>query len=275
MFDIIHPDDRDSCKILFERILSGEPVENIETVFAAKDGRKVIVSGNINCRFEDGKPVATRGIFRNVTEIKRAEEDLRLKTALLEAESETTLDGILAVDNANLTILRNQQFVRMWDVPEAILAEHDDTKALQYAVSQTENPAAFLERIDYLYQHPDEKAQDEIRLKNGKVFDRYSSPLIGASGEHYGRIWYFRDVTEHRRAEQALWPWVWLSPVTFLPLFLNRSMAAVDKTKRECNCGNAPVQVRREGFGELNKRARKEGRLAFRYWDPAPSVTRI
>ncbi|HUZ46226.1 MAG TPA: PAS domain S-box protein [Terriglobia bacterium] len=73
MLDIIHPDHRKACQALFQRILSGETVENIETVFVTKDGRSVIVSGNINCRFEGGKPVATRGIFRNITESKRAE----------------------------------------------------------------------------------------------------------------------------------------------------------------------------------------------------------
>ena len=63
MFDVIHPDHQHACKIIFERILSGEAVENIETAFVAKDGRSVIASGNINCRFKDGKPVATQGIF--------------------------------------------------------------------------------------------------------------------------------------------------------------------------------------------------------------------
>ncbi len=36
------------------------------------------------------------------------------------------------------------------------------------------------------------------------MFDRYSSPLIGAAGEHYGRIWYLRDVTEPKRAAEEL-----------------------------------------------------------------------
>jgi PAS domain S-box-containing protein len=36
------------------------------------------------------------------------------------------------------------------------------------------------------------------------VLDRYSAPVVGKDGTSFGRIWTFRDVSERRRAEQAL-----------------------------------------------------------------------
>ena len=33
--------------------------------------------------------------------------------------------------------------------------------------------------------------------------ERYSSPVFGKDGKHYGRIWTFRDITKRKRAEES------------------------------------------------------------------------
>jgi len=76
MLDIIHPDSQDHCLKMFKQVLSGKPAHNIEATFIAKDGRKIAVEGSANCRFVNGKPSATRGVFRNVTERKHNETKL-------------------------------------------------------------------------------------------------------------------------------------------------------------------------------------------------------
>jgi PAS domain-containing protein len=54
-----------------------------------------------------------------------------------------------------------------------------------------------------LYADPDASSCDEIRLRDGRVFERWSEPQRFA-GSSVGRVWSFRDVTESRQAEQAL-----------------------------------------------------------------------
>ncbi len=141
----------------------------------------------------------------DITERKQAEEALTLKTALLEAESETTIDGILIVDESDHILLANKQFRLHFDVPEELLSSGDDRSVLNYFTDQVEDAEVFVERVKYLYGHSDEKSRDEFRLKNGKVFDRYSAPLVDLKGRRRGRIWYFRDMTEQRQAEAAVW----------------------------------------------------------------------
>ena len=41
--------------------------------------------------------------------------------------------------------------------------------------------------------------REEIEMKAGRVFDRDSAPLEDANGKKYGRVWYFRDITERKR----------------------------------------------------------------------------
>lgn len=62
------PDQIEHGRALFERIIAGESVTDIETVYMRKDGRRVHVAGSSSCRFEDGKPVATRTILHDVTQ---------------------------------------------------------------------------------------------------------------------------------------------------------------------------------------------------------------
>jgi len=78
LWDIIHPDYIPKYREIFQKVISGEPVDNIETLFITKDGENIIVEGNTNCRFEEGKAISTRGIFHDITERKQAEEQLQV-----------------------------------------------------------------------------------------------------------------------------------------------------------------------------------------------------
>jgi len=167
-------------------------------------------------------------VFDNITERKQAEEALLFKTALLEAQAETTLDGILAVDESDHIVLANKQFGRHFEMPEEMLSTQDDLIVLQHVRDKVEAPDAFVERVKHLYSHRDEKSSDEIRLKNGKVFDRYSAPLVDSKGRYRGRIWYFRDITDRRVAEDRVQYLAYYDGLTGLP---NRTLVQDRLTK--------------------------------------------
>jgi signal transduction histidine kinase len=134
----------------------------------------------------------------------RTENELRQKTALLEAQVDSTLDGILVVDGHGRKILQNQRFTDIFGIPKAIAEEQDNAAQLQFVASRVINPGQFREKILYLYAHPDAVSTDEIELVDHTLLDRYSAPVRDKAGKYYGRIWTFRDVTERRKLELEL-----------------------------------------------------------------------
>ena len=133
----------------------------------------------------------------DITDRKRAETELQFHNALLQAQQEATIDGIVVVNEKREWVSYNKQFMQMWGIP----LEMD---ALRIAEKNLVDVGAFWARLEYLYDHQDEIGRDELNLIDGRVFDRYSAPLFGPNGRYFGRIWRFNDVTAYKRIEEAL-----------------------------------------------------------------------
>jgi CheY-like chemotaxis protein len=147
---------------------------------------------------------SNRTLQTEVIQHTQSEEELRLKTAFLEAQVNSSLDGILVVDLQGKTILQNQRMVELLKLPLHILDSDDNEIQRRWVAGMTKNPEQFAERINYLYSHPNEIGRDETEFKDGTILDRYSAPVVGKDGKYYGRIWTIREITERKQLEARL-----------------------------------------------------------------------
>ena len=165
--------------------------------------RHIIVRYGVVCD-QTGRVVKTRGANQDITERKRAEEALRRANILLFTQKETSIDGILAVNETGTIILSNHRFADMWGVSRELVEAQVDAPVLRSVSDKVRDPQAYLQRVDYLYAHRNETSLEELALKDGRTFERYSAPMNGTDGRYYGRVWYFRDITERKRMEEAV-----------------------------------------------------------------------
>lgn len=128
---------------------------------------------------------------------------LHRQNATLKAQQEAAIDGILIVDENGNVVSYNQRFCELWQIPQEI-AGTCSQKILAWVIADVADPEEFLAKVNYLYQHPQAASRDEILFKDGRIFDRYSASVISPLGENYGRIWYFRDISDLRESEAEI-----------------------------------------------------------------------
>ena len=223
---------------LWSTITSGRPWSG-ELINKRKDGTTYTEEMTITPVTHESYGTANSyfiAIKRDVTERRRSDEALLLKNALLEAQTETTIDGILVVDECDRIILANKRFGTNFGIPNEMLANRNDRPIREYVMDQVEDPDGFVAKISYLNEHRDEKSRDELKLKDGKVFDRYSAPLVDTKGTYRGRIWYFRDITDRKIADERVKFLAYYDALTGLPnrtLFRDRMSKALASARRQ------------------------------------------
>lgn len=189
-----------------QKVMSGgKPLSGILEMIRCADGKIRWFSTNkVPLRDADGRVIGVLGAGNDITELKLTDEQLKLANTILRTQQETALEGILIVDEQRQIISYNRRFVDMWGIPEDVIVSHSDERAIKVINDRLEHPQKFAEKVAYLYDHPYERSFDEIKLRGNITFERYSAPMLGPDGKYYGRVWYFRDITEQKRAEEAL-----------------------------------------------------------------------
>ncbi len=135
----------------------------------------------------------------------RAEQERQQSLAMTSATLEATREGILVVDTAGHPIRMNHAFCNLWQLATDAPQSRDRETRCQQMATMLEAGAAppFLARIRFLYAHFSIEALDTLRLKDGRIIERFTYPLR-VDGSIAGRIWSFRDVTLQHRAMREL-----------------------------------------------------------------------
>lgn len=134
----------------------------------------------------------------------QAQEALQRTNSLLKAQQEAVTDGILIINERRHIVSYNHRFQAMWQIPAQLLQAGDSRPVLKSVLANLSTPREFITQIRFFDRHPQEVGYAEVYLKDGRVFDRYSGPVLSPEGDLYGRIWHFRDITERKRVEAEL-----------------------------------------------------------------------
>jgi len=153
-----------------------------------------------------GKDFSILRIFSQILESTferiQAEKALRENQEFLSAIFEAIAEGIIAINNDEHITRINERFIYMWRVQNEIVEKMDFELLLDNISNQLKNPKNFKKRMHDL-ENQTKNDFDMIFFKDGRIFEQYSCPIT-LEGKIVGRLWSFRDVSEHQHAEQEL-----------------------------------------------------------------------
>jgi PAS domain S-box-containing protein len=135
---------------------------------------------------------------------RHSETQLQLRVTILECQSEAAVDGIFVVSDEKVWLSHNSRFVQMWTLPPKIVQTRSTVAAFEWIMERMADPERFRQRILHIDHFRNEDIEDQILLKDGRIFDSYSTPVKTSEGIYYGRVWYCRDITQRNRAEKRL-----------------------------------------------------------------------
>jgi PAS domain S-box-containing protein len=143
-------------------------------------------------------------------EILQAKEALEWKTvelahslAMMQATLESATDGILVTDDTGKVTCFNRNFLEMWQIPREIMDSMEHRRVLEAICRQFSDPGAFLDRVVEIDASSPPETFDLLEMADGRVIERYSK-IQRIEQRNVGRVWSFRDVTERKRADEAL-----------------------------------------------------------------------
>ena len=198
---VVAPDHLEVVKRNLKEKISGASQTTYEVDCIAKDGRRITLEINSTAVYENGKPVAIQGIARDITERKLTEQALK--------DSEQRYRDLF--ENANDLLYTHDLEGNITSLNRAgeIITGYTREEALKMNFAQVVAP----EFLDLARQKMTQKLKGvqsksyelEIIAKNGqRVSLELSTRLIYQNGRAVGVQGIGRDITQRKRAEQAL-----------------------------------------------------------------------
>ncbi|HEC94897.1 MAG TPA: PAS domain S-box protein [Thermoplasmatales archaeon] len=202
LFDILRKDHIPHCMEIFERVKNGESVEGVETVFVTKDGREIVVEGNVNGRFKDGRFISCRGIFRDITERKKMEEELKESKSHFQMLFNLVADPVVVVDSRG-------KFLEVTDKVEEITGfkkeELIGKSFLKTRIVTPKSKEVLLKNLAGRITGGEIKPYEiEVVTKDGKKIPfEVNAAKITYKGKPADMV-VFRDITERKKMEEEL-----------------------------------------------------------------------
>jgi diguanylate cyclase (GGDEF)-like protein/PAS domain S-box-containing protein len=212
--DLVHPEDRARMAVTVRDLHAGKDGALAEFRIKQRDDSYIWVEASLKTIRDPVTriPLGILNSVRDITERKVAEQARRFQLSLIDAIHGVSLDGILVVDDKENVVSCNRRFGEVWQIPlpACLPGQLDqDTRMhdgglLEQAVARTKDPEAFVKRVEELYANRDQDDHCQIELKDGRTLERYSTSLRDKVGQYLGRAWFFRDISDHKLAEQRL-----------------------------------------------------------------------
>ncbi|MDO9035381.1 MAG: PAS domain S-box protein [Methanoregula sp.] len=191
--------DRDRVRENTQRVLSGESLGGVEYTAIRKDGTTFPVIIYADAILHQNTPAGIRGVLVDITELKQAQENLKRKDREMAAVLRDLRGVVVEYLDPSLKILwANDEVTREFGIhPDEVRRKRC------YEVIQNRNercpdcPVCISIKIGDI-------SEKEVTLPDGRLFLVRCNPVMDENGSVAGVVHAMINITEHKRAEEAL-----------------------------------------------------------------------
>ncbi len=168
-----------------------------ETLLRHADGSTLHVERRVRrVGFDAGLTVFVVSV-RDLSEKRRAEQELENLVAELRATLESTAEGVLVTDLDGGVRSFNQRFASIWELPPELLNRRDDAALLRHMQGCVLDLKHYSQRLSAMLEAPLLEGSDLLQLRSGQLIERVTLPQY-SRGQAIGRVYSFRDITQQR-----------------------------------------------------------------------------
>ena len=208
--DITHEDCREANRALAKELLAGKRDQfQIEKQYRRKDGRLIWVRNNVSLvPGTESMPRFMMALSEDITERKEAEAALQKSEERIRLILDSTAEGIFGCDPDGTCLFCNQAAVRLLGYEDAseLLGQNMHTLEHHTRKDGTSFPIEECPIYVGFHQNLGVHVDDDIFWrKDGTSFPvEYWSHPMTRDGRTVGAVITFLDITERRKAEEAL-----------------------------------------------------------------------
>ena len=181
--------------------LWNHPEQESFDVLEFKDGR--VVERYSRPQYIEQTVVGRVWSFRDVTLRRNIENERSAALATLQATLEATFDAVIVINTEFRIAYCNEQFVRMWQVPPAVLQDGSSRAVVRHTLTLCREPDVVLAKTRTFFEDLETETLEEIALVDGRIIERRSrAQRIGT--RICGRVFSCRDITAAKNAEAEM-----------------------------------------------------------------------
>ena len=205
LFDLLTPlTDPAPARRLVDSI-SGGPASPQEFSLTRRDSQVIYIHVTPHLVRKAGEVVGIEVLAKDITDRKRAENELKSLYSWLRAIHEATNEGILLADRDLRVVQWNARALELFGLDPGSMVDRTAEDLFRGLAARAADPQAALDAVETYRADPEATSEGilEITRPERRVYHRITSPVRNPDGALIGRLWTFRDITERQRAERV------------------------------------------------------------------------